>query len=92
MLPLTAAMQKARHATVLLACAGMQEGLHYDAGAGFDDDGGYDGGGFAGELSFDDVADAAAGGQPAHAGMHVDNPQVGPPDHMHVPTATCFQV
>ena len=80
----TAATEKASHAMVLLACAGMQEDLHYDAGAGFDDDGGYVDGGYAGELSFDDLADAAASGQPAHAGMHVDNPQVGLPDHTHV--------
>ncbi|CAK0746455.1 hypothetical protein CVIRNUC_001693 [Coccomyxa viridis] len=57
------------------ADAGMQEGLHYDAGGGFDDDGGYDDGGYPGELSFDDLADAAASGHPAHAGMHVNNPQ-----------------
>lgn len=74
-------MQEASHATVLLACAGMQEGLHYDAGGGFDDDGGYDDGGYPGELSFDDLADAAASGHPAHAGMHVNNPQVGLEDH-----------
>ena len=86
MLWCTAAMQEASHATVLLACAGMQDDLHYDAGAGFDDDGGYDDGGYPGELSFgelsfDDLADAAASGQPAHAGMHVNNPQVDHADH-----------
>ena len=48
----------------------------YGDGAGFADDDGYDEGGQAEELSFNDLADAAASGQPSYDAMAADPPQV----------------
>ena len=60
--------------SALCADAGGEE--PYDAGCDFEDDDGYDDGGHAEELSFDDLADAAASGQPSYDGMNADLPQV----------------
>ena len=60
-------------------CADVRGEEPYDAGCGFGDDDGYDDGGHAEELSFDDLADAAASGQPSYDCMNADRPQVGSP-------------
>lgn len=64
--------------TDVWSIAGAFGEQHYDGGAGFGDDdddySGYDDGGHA-ELSFDDLADAAASGQADMPGMHADHPQ-----------------
>ena len=48
----------------------------YGNDAGFGDDDGYEDGGQPEELSFDDLADAAASGQPNYDAMNAEAPQV----------------